>query len=268
LIRIVPPHPGIGEAPAVTSAAQLTYRGGPLLPAAEVAAVFLGDWTTAGMQPIEDFLVSIVPSSYLDALSEYNVGHGSYRGTWNLPWTAGPPPPPPPPPPPGGCLPTFGLARLRRADLPKFATQPAPTTIDDSEIRSRLNAAITATTLPAKTANSLYMVFVQPGVTVTLGGDASCSKFCGYHDSDGNGLYYGVIPDPGCLGCTGTLSAFSALCSVTSHELSEAVTDPVPGLGWYDDQNGEIGDICAWQTRLLNGYTVQLEWLNSTNSCS
>src|SRR5207302_9519594 len=34
--------------------------------------------------------------------------------------------------------------------------------------------------------------------------------------------------------------------STTSHELCEAITDPVPGEGWYDDTNGEIGDICAW----------------------
>jgi len=30
------------------------------------------------------------------------------------------------------------------------------------------------------------------------------------------------------------------------------------GQGWYDDQNGEIGDICAWKTRRLGSYAVQL----------
>ena len=53
----------------------------------------------------------------------------------------------------------------------------------------------------------------------------------------------------------------------SSHELCESVTDPVPGQGWYDDANGEIGDICAWQTKTLDGYTVQLEWSNSAGAC-
>jgi len=38
--------------------------------------------------------------------------------------------------------------------------------------------------------------------------------------------------------------------------------DPVPGSGWYDDTNGEIGDICAWSFKQMLGYTVQLEWSN------
>jgi len=47
----------------------------------------------------------------------------------------------------------------------------------------------------------------------------------------------------------------------------EAITDPIPGEGWYDDANGEIGDICAWQTKRLGNYTVQLEWSNKANKC-
>src|SRR6185312_10360249 len=46
-------------------------------------------------------------------------------------------------------------------------------------------------------------------------------------------------------GCAGGLALLDALTSTSSHELCEAITDPVPGDGWYDDQNGEIGDICA-----------------------
>ena len=80
---------------------------------------------------------------------------------------------------------------------------------------------------------------------------------------DGN-VFYAVMPYPGCQGCTGTLAEFDALTSVSSHELCEAITDPVPGQGWYDDVNGEIGDICAWQTRVVDGYTVQLEWSNAS----
>jgi hypothetical protein len=33
------------------------------------------------------------------------------------------------------------------------------------------------------------------------------------------------------------------------------------------DQNGEIGDICAWQSKKLGDYTVQLEWSNRMGRC-
>ena len=67
------------------------------------------------------------------------------------------------------------------------------------------------------------------------------------------------MPYPGCLGCTGNLAPLDALTSTSSHELCEAITDPIPGQGWYDDANGEIGDICAWKTKQLGAYTVQME---------
>jgi hypothetical protein len=49
--------------------------------------------------------------------------------------------------------------------------------------------------------------------------------------------------------------------------LCEAITDPVPGAGWYDNQNGEIGDVCAWRFKKVAGYNVQLEWSNAQNRC-
>ena len=103
-------------------------------------------------------------------------------------------------------------------------------------------------------------------MTSELGGASSCVNFCGYHNDDG-GLYYAVMPYPDCDGCTGGLGLFESLTTTASHELCEAITDPVPGEGWYDDRNGEIADICAWQTRKLGGYTVQLEWSNREETC-
>ena len=75
------------------------------------------------------------------------------------------------------------------------------------------------------------------------------------------------MPYPGCRGCLGNLTVLDALASTSSHELCEAITDAVPGLGWYDDNNGEIGDICAWQTKKIGPWTVQLEWSNRANAC-
>ena len=75
------------------------------------------------------------------------------------------------------------------------------------------------------------------------------------------------MPYPDCGGCVGGMSALDALTSTSSHELCESITDPVPGQGWSDDVHGEIGDICAWKTKQLGPYTVQLEWSNAASSC-
>lgn len=76
------------------------------------------------------------------------------------------------------------------------------------------------------------------------------------------------MPFPGCKGCTGKLSTLDALTSTSSHELCAAITDPIPGSGWYDDVNGEIGDICAWKTKKTGPHMVQLEWSNKANKCA
>ncbi len=75
------------------------------------------------------------------------------------------------------------------------------------------------------------------------------------------------MPFPSCNGCLGGMKAFDALTATSTHELCEAITDPVPGSGWYDQNNGEIGDICAWMFKKIGPYTVQLEWSNQHNKC-
>ena len=50
---------------------------------------------------------------------------------------------------------------------------------------------------------------------------------------------------------------------VTSHELTEAITDPnvnYKTLGWYDSlNNGEIGDLAEGHYTFLSGFEVQDE---------
>ncbi len=239
-IRIVPLHRP--EAPAAHAAAapHLTYRNGPLLTAVQVFTVFWGSaWEQAPSNfigQINEFFDYILTSQLIDQLGEYSVsgqtiGHGSRIGTTVL-------------------------------------TSPAPgTSVQDSAIQQMLQSEINSGTLPATNPNTLYFLFLPEGVQVVQGGSASCQAFCGYHDSFGKGVYYAVMPYPGCTGCTGGLAAFDALTSTTSHELCESITDPVPGEGWYDDTNGEIGDICAWKTRTLGNYTIQLEWSNQAGAC-
>jgi hypothetical protein len=240
-IRVVPLHRPEAERVAAAAAPQLTYRGGPLLTAVEVFTVFWGDaWTQAPQSALVTnlnlFFDYILTSALMDQLGEYsvagkNIGQGKRTGTMTL-------------------------------------TSPAPnTSVQDSAIQQMLQQEIAAKNLPAPTPNSLYFFFLPPGVQVVSGRSASCQDFCGYHDSIGGNIFYAVMPYPGCSGCTGGLTVADALTSTSSHELCEAITDPVPGQGWYDDNNGEIGDICAWKTRTLGGYTIQLEWSNQAGSC-
>jgi len=101
---------------------------------------------------------------------------------------------------------------------------------------------------------------------VVAGSERSCQAFCGYHERSAGGPF-AVVPYPNCAGCLADLQPLDALTSVCSHELAEAITDPVPGQGWYDDTNGEIGDVCAWQNKKLGAYEVQLLWSNRANAC-
>jgi hypothetical protein len=219
----------------------LTYRNGPLLTAVQVFTVFWGSaWEQAPgselITRINPFFDYILTSPLIDQIGEYRVpgqtiGHGSRIGTTVL-------------------------------------GSPAPgTSIQDSAIQQLIQREIDAATLPANNPNTLYFVFLPEGVQVVEGNSASCQSFCGYHDSFGAGIHYAVMPYPGCSGCTGDLTAFDALTSTTSHELCESITDPVPGQGRYDDNHGEVGDICAWKTRTLGNYTIQLEWSNQAGSC-
>ena len=241
-IIIVPLHkPEEEMAMAAAAPAQLVYNNGPLLTAVQVYTIF---WGSAWQQsPASDmatnlngFFDYILTSSLMDQLAEYStsgqtIGHGRRIGTTTI-------------------------------------TTPEPgSTVADSDIQQLLNNGIANNTLPQPSANTLYFVYLPSGVTVTQGGSSSCQAFCGYHDNINGQIFYAVMPYPDCQGCTGNLAAFDALTSTSSHELSEAITDPIPGQGWYDQNNGEIGDICAWKTKQVGNYTVQLEWSNNANSC-
>jgi hypothetical protein len=230
-----------GKPRKAPAGAQLTYRGGKLIKNVAVFVVYWGKkWATAASaQPlkagIDKFFTDIVASPLIDQLAEYSVkgqeiGHGTFLGS-------------------------------------KIITTGAPTrSVTDSHIATQVTAWIAAGTVPKRTANSLYFVYLDPGVVSVLGGSKSCTNFCGYHSATG-ATYYAVMPYPSCSGCLGGMGVLDALTGTSSHELCEAITDPVPGSGWYDDANGEIGDICAWSFKNVAGHVVQLEWSNKQNKC-
>ena len=246
-IRIVPLRlPDEVQAPTAATVAaaapQLTYRNGPLIAAAEVFTVFWGPAWQQGAPAalavqLNGFFDFILTSPLIDQLAEYDVPAFPIRHGKRT----------------GGI--TITTPRLRRS-------------VSDTAIQHMLQHEIASNgTVPPATPNTLYFVYLPPGVRVVQGGGASCQAFCGYHNDISGQVFYGVIPYPGCGGCTGGLSVLDALTVVSSHELCEAITDAIPGRGWYDDVNGEIGDICAWQTKQVGQFTVQQEWSNRAGRC-
>ena len=247
-IRIVPLYhagnagqPTVDAATAPAAPPRLTYRNGPLLTATEVFTVF---WGTAWQQAhaslvteINQFFDFILTSPLISQLAEYSapgkqIGPGTRLGTITI-------------------------------------TTPALLhSVSDTALQHMLQQEIaTNAAFPHPTPNTLYFVYLPPGVRVVQGGAASCQAFCGYHNDISGAIFYAAMPFPGCKGCLGGLATLDALTTTSSHELCEAITDPIPGTGWYDDVNGEIGDICAWKTKKIGAYTVQLEWSNRANRC-
>lgn len=214
------------------------YYGGPLMQRVQVQGLYYGsDWSTnpavhdQGVR-LEGFLGNVVNSSYMDMLTRagYAVGRGGM---------------------------TTGRIDPATIDKRYYLT--------DGKIQSVIQQDIFRG-LEQPNANRLYVVFVEPGVAVKMGGDDSIRTFLGYHSSfvgyDSRGvwtnIYYAVIPYHGGINAQDRrLGVFDSMTETTSHEIAEAVTDPIPGRGWYDRTlNGEIGDLTRGVVR-LNGYAVQ-----------
>jgi hypothetical protein len=284
----VMPKQGVSAASAVRpqtapSGAHLTYNGGRVNGAATVYVVLWGTGsyeahvtstdTPSMLSFYEQVLSNGSYASWLD--SEYNTVSASFNGTQtNQHITAG-----------------------SAVSVVSITPSSSATTVDDSTIQSELSAQISAGHLPAPAVDgqgnavTYYAVFFPNGVTITQGGSSSCvgGGFCAYHgtvSSGGTEFYYGVHPDmqagSGCdTGCGSAATAFGNYTSVASHELTEMITDAEvgiagngsgPPLAWYDNNNGEIGDICNAQQTTYTAcdgqtYTIQQEFSNAQSDC-
>src|SRR5512146_2375672 len=265
---------------AAPAGAHLSYFGGPIISNVQVVQVLYGSGSynaqVAGSTSptMGNFFADITGSGsgLVSLLTQYNT---NISGGTNQVFGFG----------------TFGgLFQI----VPSAANNGS--TISDTQIQSELLSQINGGHLPAPALdatgnpNTIYMIYFPPGKTITQGGSSSCvgGGFCAYHGTTssllaGQHVLYGVLPDmqpgSGCATGCGTSTTFGNYTSVTSHELVEAMTDAfvgiattfAPPLAWYDQTNGEIGDICNGQqgSYTANGttYTVQLEFSNSANNC-
>jgi hypothetical protein len=265
---------------AAPAGAHLSYFGGPVISNVHVVQVLYGSGSynaqVAGTS-------SPTMGNFFGDLTGTNSGYVSLLAQYDTPAS-------------GGTNQTIGNGTFDGLFQITPSSANDGSTIDDSNIQAELLAQINAGHLPgplldaAGNVNTIYMIYFPPGKTITQGGSSSCVSggFCAYHGTtsttlNGKNILYGVLPDmqagSGCAQGCGTSTTFGNYTSVTSHELTEAITDAdvgiattfAPPLAWYDMTNGEIGDICNGQqgTYVANGtsYTIQLEFSNSANNC-
>ena len=177
---------------------------------------------------------------------------------------------------------------------PSVGANPSSTnqeTVQDSDIQSALASAISSTTLPTPPGNGLstiYVVLFPPNDNVCSGGSCAydANGFCAYHGSFPlNGsthvLYAAMVDNgpntPNFGFCGPSSNDVSNQTDVVSHEFAETINDPLvaeaanwgPPLAWYNQSQGEIGDICTGSTELAsNGpWAVQKIWSNRDSKC-
>lgn len=149
-----------------------------------------------------------------------------------------------------------------------------------------------ATGVPSPDDNSLYVVYLPPTVNISDFGKSTCSDFGAYHFTSylPETKFFGPFPFPSTQSFAFAVvptvcgTSMDALTQLASHEIIEASTDPVFGLGWVDNSTfdvtnlnrfattGEAADICDLVVStppltLSNGISVVTYWSNKDNAC-
>ncbi|KAI9345295.1 hypothetical protein BDR26DRAFT_157322 [Obelidium mucronatum] len=201
--RILDPDVGAHLARRADTSHDMKYYGGPILQNIEVTTIFYGSGVLY-QNETNAFYEFLVKSPYMAMLFEYNAGYGRFIGSY-------------------------------------LETNNIKTVVDDKlDIIPYLKGLVQAGILKPN-ANSYYPIHFAPGTNITQGNSKSCINFCGYHGTiDISTIYngtkylsYGVLPSHTgqCYGgCGRSVDPFRNLCSISSHELAEAVTNPAIGV--------------------------------------
>jgi hypothetical protein len=267
---------------------QVSYFGGPVISNVQPVAVFwssaVNSQLTATTTGIAQFLEDVGSSTYFGVLSQYSTYGTALATAGTDQWI-------------GNGNPSVKGYIL----TPSVCAGTAACTVTDAQIQAELNAQITAGNLPEPTydsqgnANTIYMTYFPPNITINYSGYISCTDFCAYHNtgyvgSSSNPLVYGVVPDEfvgACVGCTDDPTDMDDMTDTSSHELAESITDTDIGLvtsadfsypaAWGDNNDDnceydEIADICEvgeGDPVTVNGRTwyVQELWSNVDGKC-
>ena len=233
--------------------------GGPVLATPKITPVFFPGFDYA--TELADFSSKIGASSYWTPLAEYGVG-----------------------------------PLVSNTPITLTSNDAAPNDITDADIKAWLTSRFDGTHPEfgnTPDPNTIYTLFYPPTTNIWLSGGpsgdggttngmVSCQSFGGYHDDviiNGQTIPYAVLPE---CPSFGSLTKKDAVTTATSHELSEAATDPYPTdntaygqvdldhIGWeFFLGGGEVGDMCAqfssaYYTPTDLPYVVQRNWSNAS----
>jgi len=268
----------------------MQYNGGPLLTNVKVEGVYYSPWDSdpalqAQQQYMDQFFNFFTKSAYIDQLLTPFSVNAQVNNTGQIV------------PVPGETAQIIGHGSFIGNDFNGIQVPGNPKNtpggygvLDDSDIQAMLESEFLKGDIPAPDGNTLYYVFAPPNTEVTAFGENSITGFLGYHfdftDSSNNTFYYAVMPYPASpntdLGSYVPAPAnepFDTLTPVASHEISEAITDPIPQAGWSDMGTfgeNEIADKAVYVAPLFrmsdpfpnppsippasNNYDVQQEW--------
>jgi hypothetical protein len=238
-----------GAGPAAGAAVgNMTYHGGPVQHVQKVFTVFWipGSAFPAGYQTtINQFVQDLNGSPFYAINSQYGDGSANisrtvlFGGTWL------------------DTVNAFPNTALSYADL-----------LDEV---NRAKAANGWTS----DANSYFQVYTPAGITSAAGGG-----ICGLHWFANPAIGQILFPQPGCFPGAPypNGSTVDAAINTSSHEIFEAVTDPLGNAWYFQNVSGENGDLCNFtfgpraangSNTFLNGrpYLVQQEWSNAASGC-
>ena len=243
-------HPGPASVHGRPQPGNMTWHNGAIMTSSRTYAIFWGSGAGAGDKTagITAFLTNFGGSKYIHASTEYTGTNGTV-GT--------------------------GSAFVRSFTDGSAAPSNAPSV---SAVQSEVCKVLSGAGV-TPVADGIYNVYAS-----TKRGGAG---YCAWHSYGScNGVpvqfawYFNLDGDSGCdpgtpygsytSGQTNS-QGLAAIANVTAHEVSETITDP-RNSGWYDSQNGENADKCAWSFSPNNGglvafgnttFKVQMEWSNA-----
>lgn len=252
----VRPIPGFHKTMTSSAGMDLAFNGGPVQTGSNEYDILVNcndESCWGGM--ISKFQNDLFGSSMMGLLPQYNAG-----GTYSF----------------SGDYPT---------------TYDTSNQLQDQDIYNILYSVITQNNLSTGYGSEFH-VFLGSGVQQCSQAAGGCyaQQYCAYHGSndwsDIGHVLYSVEPYQDIQGCqisSGSGSPNGSLADSTastlSHETFETITDPdvaANNVAWYNQQGGEIGDLCApasgvptSSVQLGNDtWEIQMEYDNNIHDCS
>jgi hypothetical protein len=146
--------------------------------------------------------------------------------------------------------------------------------LTDAQIQAEIQKVITLKGWPGG-VNNMFLLYTSSGEGSCAGGSCAYTDYCAYHSyflSGTTPIIYGNEPyaDTNYCQVPGTPSpnsdpAADAAATITSHELTEAITDPELNAWYAGDLGHEIGDLCAWNygTNTWDSGKANQSWFES-----